>query len=202
MMIVGLTGGIGSGKTAVAERFAAFGTPVVDADVASRTVVAPGQPALAKLVARYGADTLTAQGVLDRSRLRARVFADDDERLWLEALLHPLIMSEIRTQINALRRSGRHPYALLCSPLLFETQQHAAARRVLVVDVPEKTQIARVAQRDRVSAEAVVAIQRTQLSRWARLQRADDILDNSAGIAALSRQVDALHARYLSMSAD
>ena len=201
MMVVGLTGGIGSGKTAAARRFAALGAPVVDADAVSRAVVEPGQPALAELAEHFGAGVITAQGALDRPRLRGIVFGDDAERLWLERLLHPLILEKIRRRLEALRRAAAHPYALLCSPLLFEAQQHAATRRVLVVDAPEEAQVARAARRDRIGAEQVAAIQRTQLGRLARLQRADDVLDNSAGVAALTRRVSELHARYLDMSA-
>ncbi len=199
MMVVGLTGGVGSGKSAAAECFAALDVPIIDADIAARAVVRPDSPALAQIAAHFGAGMLTPQGELDRRQLRERIFGDSGQRLWLERLLHPLILSAMRRELDALRRAGGHPYALLCSPLLFEAGQHAATQRVVVVDTPEAEQIQRVTRRDKTSAAQVAAIQRAQLSRHARLQRADDILDNSGDERQLAGQIQQLHARYLRM---
>lgn len=194
---VGLTGGIGSGKSAAAERFAALGVPVVDADQLSRELVAPGQPALAQLVEHFGRDCLNAQGELDRAALRRRIFADPDERRWLEALLHPLI------EAAAARRLARAdgPYALLVSPLLLEAGQDALVDRVLVVDVDEATQIERAGERDGNEPAQIRAIIDAQMPREKRLARADDVLDNSGTPAALDEQVTALHQHYLALSA-
>ena len=144
MFVVGLTGGIGSGKTAVSDRFATRGITIVDADIAARVVVEPGQPALTSIAEHFGEDILTANGELDRAALRAKVFADPDERVWLEALLHPRISECIGEQLAA----AKSAYAVLVSPLLFETNQIRFTNRVLVVDVPEELQLERTMARD------------------------------------------------------
>lgn len=197
-MIIGLTGGIGSGKSAVSLRFAIkHGVHVVDADLKSRVVVEPGRPALQAIVDRFGDAVVQPSGALDRAALRQRVFSDPQERLWLEALLHPLIREEIVSDLA----SATSPYALLVSPLLIESGQHKMTDRVLVVDVSEETQLLRTALRDNVPQDQVKAIMKAQASREERLKHAHDIVSNDQDLAALHKQVDALHERYLSMAA-
>ena len=197
MLVVGITGGIGSGKSAVSDRFAERGIDVVDADLASRAVVEPGRPALEAIRAHFGDAVISEDGTLDRAALRHKVFADPDERRWLEALLHPLIAEEIRSGIGA----ARSPYAILVSPLLFESGQVNMVSRVLVVDVPESLQISRTAVRDGNSEEQVRAIMAAQTDRQTRLARADDVIVNDGSLDDLDRQVDALHQRYLDLAA-
>ncbi|MBL4833807.1 MAG: dephospho-CoA kinase [Pseudomonas sp.] len=197
-MIIGLTGGIGSGKSAVSLRFAVkHGIHVVDADLKSRVVVEPGRPALQAIVDRFGDAVVQPSGELDRAALRQRVFSDPQERLWLEALLHPLIREEIVSDLA----SATSPYALLVSPLLIESGQHRMTDRVLVVDVSEETQLLRTALRDNVPQDQVKAIMKAQASREERLKQAHDIVSNDQDLAALHKQVDALHERYLNMAA-
>ncbi len=199
MLRIGLTGGIGSGKSTVAALFAARGVPVIDADVIARELVAPGQPALADIVAAFGADILDAHGQLDRARLRARVFNDDTQRQRLEAILHPRIHAAMAAMIER-TAAQTTPYVLLVIPLLFEAGQRDLVDRVLVVDVPVAQQRERVAARDHLPAEQIEAIFAAQLTREQRVAGADDIIDNSGDVAALERQVDALHHRYLSLA--
>jgi len=194
---IGLTGGIGSGKSTVAEIFAGFGAGVVDADVAAREVVEPPCAALAAIRDRYGAEILTGEGRLDRPRLRELVFADSAERGWLEKLLHPLIAERIAKRIAA----AASPYCLLVSPLLLETSQRQLADRILVVDVSRQTQLDRALRRDRGRRETIEAIIDAQMSREARLSAADDIIDNEGGEDSLPGQVETLHRQYLAMAA-
>ena len=195
-MIIGLTGGIGSGKTAAANRFAAaHGIHVVDADQKSRVVVEPGRPALAHIVDRFGDAMLLDDGTLNRAALRETVFAAPEQRQWLEQLLHPLIRDEIITDLH----SATSPYALLVSPLLVESGQNSLTSRVIVVDVPETMQLARTVQRDAVSEAQVRAIMQAQAQREERLRHAHDVLTNDSDLAALHAQVDALHARYMQL---
>jgi dephospho-CoA kinase len=196
LFVVGLTGGIGSGKSAVSERFAARGIDIVDADVASRIVVEPGQPALASIAEHFGSDVITADGWLDRALMRQRVFAVPAERQWLERLLHPLISEHLGKELAG----ARSKYVILVSPLLFEAGQWRLTHRVLVVDVPEEVQIARTAARDRNSADQVKAIMAAQTSRATRLERADDVIVNDKGLDHLDREVARLHALYLQLA--
>ncbi|MBU1190718.1 MAG: dephospho-CoA kinase [Gammaproteobacteria bacterium] len=196
MLRIGLTGGIGSGKSTVAELFAARGVPVIDADVIARELVAPGQPALAAIVAAFGSEILNAEGALDRSRLRERVFSDAKQRLQLEAILHPRIRAEMTTRITTLNA----PYVMLVIPLLFEAAQTDMVDRVLVVDVSPEVQRERVAARDALSQQQIEAILTAQLDREHRIERADDVIDNSGDLAALEQQVDTLHRRYLALA--
>lgn len=191
--IVGLTGGIGSGKTAVSDRFAELGIKVVDADVCARTVVEPGKPALQSITDHFGKEVLNPDGSLDRARLRQIVFADEPERKWLESLLHPLIFEEMWSQLQA----ATSPYAILVSPLLVEAGQNAICQRVLVVDTPEDIQLARATARDANSAEQIKAIMATQASRESRREQADDLIVNDGSLEQLFQQVDNLHHRYL-----
>lgn len=193
---LGLTGGIGSGKSAAAEHFASLGVHLVDADQAARWVVEPGRPALGRIVDRFGAQILQDDGTLDRAALRARIFQVAEERQWLEQLLHPLIRTEMRQALE----QARSPYAILVSPLLVESAaQRQMSQRVLVVDVPEQVQIARTVQRDRVSEEQVRAILQAQASREERLRHAHDVLVNDRDLAWLQRQVERLHDFYLTL---
>ncbi|GLX12525.1 dephospho-CoA kinase [Pseudomonas straminea] len=193
---LGLTGGIGSGKSAVAAQFAALGVDVVDADQAARWVVEPGRPALAAIAEHFGEQVLQADGQLNRSALRELIFQAPAERSWLERLLHPLIAAET-AQFLA---NAKSPYAIMVSPLLIESGQYKLTQRILVVDVPEKLQIERTMQRDRLSAEQVRAIMAAQASRETRLRHADDILVNDRDLAWVEREVERLHAFYLTLN--
>lgn len=194
--ILGLTGGIGSGKSAAASHFANLGVHLVDADQAARWVVEPGRPALAHIVDRFGEQILQDSGQLDRAALRTRIFQAPEERQWLEQLLHPLIREEIRNVLD----EARSPYAILVSPLLVESAaQRQMARRVLVVDVPEQVQIQRTVQRDQVPEEQVRAILQAQASREERLRHAHDVLINDRDLAWLQREVERLHELYLTL---
>lgn len=193
--ILGLTGGIGSGKSAAAAHFAQLGVDLVNADQAARWVVEPGRPALARIAEHFGAEILQADGGLDRAALRARIFQDAGERRWLEQLLHPLIRQEI---IAALARAAS-PYAILESPLLIESGQYQLCRRVLVIDVPEAVQISRTASRDGNDEAQVRAIMAAQASREERLKRADDVIVNDRDLAWLRQEVERLHHFYLTL---
>jgi dephospho-CoA kinase len=196
-LVVGITGGIGSGKSAVTARFEALGITVVDADLAARVVVEPGKPALAAIAEHFGADILNDDGSLDRAALRAAVFADDDERRWLEALTHPLIGEEILNQIAA----STSVYTILASPLLLETSQKALTDIVAVVDVPETVQLERTMARDDNDEAQVRRIMAAQMSRAQRLALADTVIDNSGSLEALDEQVQRLHAQWALLAA-
>ncbi|MEQ8859553.1 MAG: dephospho-CoA kinase [Pseudomonadales bacterium] len=190
--VVGLTGGIGSGKTAVSDRFKALGVNVVDGDLASRAVLAPGEPALAEIAGHFGADLLHADGSLDRAALRARVFTDPDERRWLERLTHPLIGAWLRDRLEA----GDSDYSLLVNPILVESGQAQRCDRVLVVDTPEALQLERTMARDGNSESQVRAIMAAQADRARRLAAADDVIVNDRDLASLDAEVARLHATY------
>jgi dephospho-CoA kinase len=198
LLRVGLTGGIASGKSTVARRFTELGVPVIDADEAARTVTGPGQPVLGALATRFGAGILTPQGELDRRALRQRVFADGGARRDLETVLHPLI----RTEMERLATEAQGPYLVLSIPLLVEAgDARMRVDRILVVDTDEAAQVARVQARDGCSENEARAIIAAQASRAQRLQAADDVLKNTADIAALRAAVDRLHQRYLTLAA-
>ena len=190
---VALTGGIASGKTAVANFFATHGVPVIDTDVIAREVVEPGQPALAAVVDAFGTGVLAADGRLDRPRLRERIFGDAEARRRLEAILHPAIRAEMERQSRAAGGS----YQVLVIPLLVEGGRRDHIDRVLVVDVPEATQIERLVRRDGVSRDQADAALRAQASRDARLAFADDVIENTGDVAALETRVAKLHGNYL-----
>lgn len=198
MLIIGLTGGIGSGKTVVSDHFKSLGITVVDADVVSRVVVEPGKPALQQIAARHGDGILLADGSLDRRKLRDIVFNDPEEKKWLENLLHPLIGIETAQQLQA----STSPYTLFVSPLLLEIGQYKMTQRVLVVDVPENLQLERTAQRDNTTPESVQAIMDTQSKRQDRTARADDVILNDSDIPTLLKKVEALHNKYLKLAAE
>ncbi|MDH4274827.1 MAG: cell division protein ZapD [Gammaproteobacteria bacterium] len=195
MLVIGLTGGIGSGKTTVAERFKTLNVPVIDADEIARDVVRPGEIGYNRIVAAFGYAVLDAQRAIDRARLRSLVFSDTDRRKQLEDILHPLIRAEMQRRVAAIHA----PYCILVIPLLIETQQTDLVDRILVVDVPPEIQVNRAQQRDRVSAEAIQAVMQTQTDRATRLAAANDVIINDQNRAALYEQVDALHARFLKL---
>ena len=195
-LIIGLTGGIGSGKSEVSRRFQALGTVVVDADEVARLVVEPGQPALADIAAHFGSHLVSADGHLNRALLRKIIFSQPEEKRWLEALLHPLINKEIRQQLA----DASSAYAILSSPLLLETRQHELVNRILVIDANETLQIARASSRDGNTSEQIKAIMATQLDREARISKADDIIHNHGDLLELDEQVNALHQKYMTLA--
>ena len=193
-MIIGLTGGIGSGKTAVSDTFKSLGIDIVDADVSSRRVVEKGQPSLDDIQAHFGDGILDSENNLDRAKLREIIFKNPQERVWLEKLLHPKIAKHIKDQLE----SSNSPYCILVSPLLLETEQKSYCSFVLVVDVPEESQIARTAKRDGVSEEQVKNIISAQIDREKRLEQADEIIINDGSMEELKEKVVVLHTKYLS----
>jgi dephospho-CoA kinase len=195
-LVIGITGGIGSGKSAVTDRFEAQGIAVVDADKAARVVVEPGGPALDAIAAHFGAGVLLADGKLDRAALRRIVFADDKERRWLEQLTHPLIAQEIRRQLQA----ADSDYVILASPLLLETSQGELADLTVVVDVPEALQLQRTMARDDNDEDQVKRIMAAQQPREERLEKADIVIDNSRSLAELDDVVAELHKEFLARS--
>ncbi len=194
--VVGLTGGIGSGKSAVSERFESLGTVVVDADLASRVVLEPGSVALRAIAEHFGDELIGADDTLDRALLRQRIFADSAERAWLEQLTHPLIGKYLR---NALRAAAS-PYAILVNPLLVETGNHKLCNRVLVVDASEALQLRRTMARDENSETQVHAIMGAQASRSERLGYADDVIVNDGELNDLNVRVATLHQTYLELA--
>lgn len=193
--ILGLTGGIGSGKSAAAQAFVHLGIHLVDADQAARWVVEPGRPALARIAEHFGDGVLQDDGTLNRTALRELIFKDPAQRVWLEGLLHPLI----REEITAYLAKAQSPYAILVSPLLLETTQHTMVKRVLVIDVPEAIQIQRTVARDNSNAEQVQAILKAQATREYRLSHADDVIVNDRDPAWLKSEVERLHQFYLTL---
>lgn len=195
-LCIGLTGGIGSGKTVVSDYFQTLGVTVVDADLASRVVVMPGKPALAQIEAHFGSEVISDSGELDRAALRKKVFTDTEEKHWLESLLHPLIREEITRQ----RENASSTYVILVSPLLIESDQYKTVDRVLVIDAPTTTQLERTMQRDNNNAVEVEAIMKHQLDRQERLAFADDVLTNDRHLEHIYQQADALHQQYLTLA--
>jgi len=198
MLKVGLTGGIGSGKSTVAACFAELGAPVIDADAIARELVAPGMPALQEIAESFGPGILENDGALKRAQLRSLIFSDAAQRARLEAILHPLIRREMEARAAKLT----HPYCILCIPLLLETQQGHRVDRILVVDTPHYLQYRRVMERDHSSVAEVAAILRTQIGFRERLARADDIITNDHDLAHLQRQVSELHQCYQRRAAE
>ena len=194
---VGLTGGIGSGKSTAADMLAALGAALVDTDAISRELTGSGGAAMPGIRAQFGDEYVAGDGSLDRDRMRRLVFGNAAAREALEAILHPAIRAEARAQVAA----SRAPYVVLVVPLLFETGAYAdLVQRVAVVDCSEERQVERATRRSRISAEDVRAIIASQLPRGARRARADDVLDNEDGLDALRGQVAELHARYLALA--
>lgn len=198
MFVIGLTGGIGSGKSTVADRFAALGVPVIDTDVIARRLTERGGEALDAIRAAFGESVMQPDGSLDRAALRRRVFVDADARRRLEAILHPRIRRAVGQALAALET----PYAIVVIPLLVETQGYRdVLDRVLVIDCPEALQVERVMARNGLSRAEVEAILAAQATRAERLAVADDVLPNTSAPDALGAAVDALHARYLALAA-
>jgi dephospho-CoA kinase len=197
--VVGLTGGIGSGKSAAAERFGALGAGIVDTDLIAHQLTAPGGKALGALRAAFGDGVLGAEGAMDRVAMRERVFADPLARQRLEGILHPLIRAECEARAAVLSAA---PYLMLVVPLLVESGAYQGrCQRVCVVDCPEDLQVQRVARRNGLAEDQVRAIMAAQATRQERLAFADDVVDNSGDLPALFRQVDVLHQRYLALAA-
>lgn len=193
MRIIGLTGGIGSGKSTVAELFRERGVPVYDADVEARRLVAPGQPTLQQLAREFGPQILLPDGALDRAKLRALAFGAPDLRRHLEAILHPPIRAALQRHIAATHAA----YCMLVIPLLFETAQRDLVERVLVVDTPEEQQIVRTITRSGLDRATVEHIMAAQWSRAQRLAQADDVITNAGDIDHLQAHVEKLHHFYL-----
>lgn len=196
MVIIGLTGGIGSGKSTVSEMFAELGIARVDADQLAREVVEPGAPALGKIADHFGDHLLLPDGSLDRAALRRLVFADPEQRRWLEQLLHPLIGELLQARL----KKCQSPYCILESPLLLETSQVELVDRVVVVDVSEATQLQRALQRDGSDEKTIKGIIAAQMSRADRLAKADEILDNNGDREQLRPRVEELHNQFLRLA--
>ena len=195
MAVVGLTGGIGSGKSTVVRLFGALGVHWVDADDVAREVVEPGTPGLERIAEHFGQEILLPDGGLDRAALRRIVFDAPEERAWLESVLHPVIREELMRQLHP--DNYALPYVLLVSPLLLETDQHELVDTVVVVDVPVDVQIQRTMARDTNDREQVERIIAAQMPREQRLQKADKVVDNSLPLADVEHQIEELHQAFL-----
>ncbi|WP_105264832.1 dephospho-CoA kinase [Pseudoalteromonas sp. T1lg76] len=191
--LLGLTGGIGSGKSSASKFFAELGIEVVDADLVARQVVVPGSPALNAIVKRHGESILDTNGALDRAKLRKIVFSDNSEKLWLNNLLHPLIRTEMLDQLAR----AQSPYVILEAPLLFENGLEKYCQRTLLIDVQLELQLTRTCERDKLSLDAARAIVAAQMSRGNKVKKADDIISNSGTLAALKSKVQRYHYSYL-----
>ncbi len=195
-LIIGLTGGIGSGKSTVANFFAEYGITIVDADRLAHELVEPDQPAFADIVAIFGTPCVTPEGTLDRAWLRRRIHSDPDSKQKLESVLHPRIRARMRTLLKA----ASSPYCIAVIPLLVETGQADLVDRTLVVDIPESLQRLRVAARDGLSDNEITDILSSQADRSTRLAAADEVINNAGDMAVLKTQVDKLHAYYLALA--
>ncbi|MEW8032954.1 MAG: dephospho-CoA kinase [Candidatus Thiodiazotropha endolucinida] len=196
MLVIALTGGIGSGKSAVASHLESLGVPVIDADQLAHQLVKHGSPALLEIQAAFGDDLVDANGALDRSALRKIVFDNPQQRKRLEGILHP----RIREAMKSWLANQSAPYAVLVIPLLFETGQMSLADRVLVVDCDESLQIDRVRARDEISREQIRQIIASQVDRQTRLLGADDVIENNGSLEALIEATEGLHRNYLKMA--
>lgn len=194
VLVIGVTGGIGSGKTTVANLFSSLGAPVIDADELARQVVAPGQPAYEEILQHFGTAILSKSGELDRRRLRERIFSEPAKRDRLEAIVHPRVYAQMKRLLDCLEA----PYAIVVVPLLIESGARDLVDRVLVVDSPEELQIERTHRRDGTTRAAVKKILAAQLDRSARLSAADDVIENDTSVEALEKVVSRLHRQYLS----
>jgi dephospho-CoA kinase len=195
MQVIGLTGGIGAGKTTVANLFAEHGVPIIDADVIARDVTLPNQLGYAKIVSHFGPNILQADGTLDRKKLRDLIFKNPAERQWLEELLHPLIKKRIEKEIGLLTA----PYCIVVIPLLIEVKAYEFINRILIVDTDEHLQIQRASARDKSSTEEIAAILASQTSRTQRLAIGDDVIVNNGTLLDLAPQVAKLHEKYLAL---
>jgi dephospho-CoA kinase len=201
-LVVGLTGGIGSGKSAAADAFAKLGATVVDTDAIAHELTGPGGAAIAQVRRQFGDALVDAAGAMDRKRMRELVFADAEKKRRLEALLHPMIRAESERRIAAAFQENAGPYVVHVVPLLVESPGFRERyRRVLVVDCPEALQVVRVRQRSGLAEADIRRIIASQIQREARLAAADDVIDNSGSIAATQQQVRRLHEKYLALAA-
>ncbi len=196
-LVIGITGGIGSGKTTVADLFSSLGVPVIDADELARQVVTPGQPAYEEIVQFFGPTVVSESGELDRRQLRERAFSNPENRAHLEKIVHPRVYAQMNRQLDRLDV----PYAIVVVPLLIETGGQDLVNRVLVVDSPETLQIDRTTRRDGTTAAAVEKILSAQMDRSSRLSAADDVIENDASEEALKEAVCELHQKYLTEAA-
>lgn len=196
MLKIGLTGGIGSGKSTVARLFEKHGVPIIDTDEIARDLVRPNQPALKKIVQEFGPDIVAGDGELDRTRLRERVFQDPGAKSRLEAILHPAIFAELKRLAAAIEA----PYCIFVIPLLVESNAQSLVDRILVVDCPELLQIARIKSRDRMDDTLIRRILASQASRSERLSQAHDIIVNDGDLGKLEQQVNELHEFYLKLA--
>jgi dephospho-CoA kinase len=195
MLLIGLTGGIGSGKSTVCDLFHKLGVPIIDSDKIARELVAPGTPALEQIARLFGAQLLLEDGSLNRGKMREIVFANKDKRKQLEAILHPLIRQEMERQISLLNT----PYVILAIPLLLEKGWQQQLDRVLVIDCSEELQRQRARERDGSSAKTIEQIIASQIPRDRRIAAADDLIDNSGSRDSLRKQIETLHHRYLAL---
>ena len=193
MFIVGLTGGIGSGKSTVADAFNALGVDIIDADIIARDVVKPGQQAYEKIKNHFGASILNEDQTLNRKALRERVFKNQQDKQWLEQCLHPIIRNEIKRQCYA----STTPYCIAVIPLLIESGRYEYINRICVVDATPKLQMQRAMQRDAQTQEQIEAIIASQATREQRLEKADDVIDNTGSLTSLTQQVQHMHHFYL-----
>ncbi|KKL63883.1 hypothetical protein LCGC14_2170670, partial [marine sediment metagenome] len=191
--VLGLTGGIGCGKTAVSNMFEELGITIVDADIIAREVVLPNSKGLKAITQHFGEDILLPDGTLNRAELRAKIFTNNNDKEWLNALLHPLIRIKILTDLN----NATSPYVVLVAPLLFENDLDKYCDHTLLIDVPISVQIARTAKRDNTSIEQVKSIIASQISRADKQQKADDILNNDRSLNLVHIELVDLHKKYL-----
>jgi len=192
MLTIGLTGGIGSGKTLVSDYFAELGAPVIDTDIIARELVAPGQPALSEIAAVFGKDILNPQAELDRRALRQLVFEQPDRRRQLEDILHPRIRAEVKKRLNMINA----PWSIIVIPLLLESKQQDLVQRILLVDAPADLQLSRTVVRDNVDANEVAKIIASQATRQSRLAAADDVIVNDGSLEQLRQQVEEMYQFY------
>lgn len=196
MLIIGLTGGIGSGKSTVAKLFQQLGVPIIDSDEIAREVVSPGSPLLNEISNYFGPQIIDHDGSLKRRELRELIFANNQDRIWLEQHLHPAIYERIREKINLINA----PYCIIVIPLLIETNPGDLVDRILVIDSPKNLQIERVEKRDKTSKENILSIIQSQVTRKERLAAANDIIDNSGDMNSLKPQIIRLHNQYIKSS--
>lgn len=196
MLTIGLTGGVGSGKTTVTRHFSSLGVPVIDADELARQLVEPGQPAYRAIIEEFGQEILTQEKTIDRPKLRRLIFANSNRRVVLESILHPLVREEVQRQIEKLSA----PYCIVSIPLLIETGQTDIVDRILVINSPRQAQISRTVARDGVSAQEVEAIIAAQVGSELRLSMADDVLENNGNVDEIYPKVEALHQEYLKLA--
>ena len=193
---IGLTGGIGSGKSAVSDMFRSLGVPVFDADVIARQIVEPGMPAYNQVIDLFGEKIVSNDGSLKRDLIRDIVFRDQELKRRLEEIIHPRVQKEMEDRV----KSCGYPYCILSIPLLFETNADHRVDRVLVIDADEQFQLDRILKRDNLSVEQARAIMNSQTDRHSRLKAADDIIDNNGSPEATRKQVEEMHEKYLELS--